>query len=130
MYNFDEPSGFDRFFSEMPLFFKIFGGLVLTLFVGVILYAIIKGLSTWSSNNAAALLTQGCKVVDKRSHVSGGSGDTSASTHYFITFEFADHSRVELPVQTNHFGIIVVGDQGELTYQGTRFKDFKRILIS
>jgi len=129
MYNFDEPSGFGGFLREMPLFFKIFGGLVVTLAIGVFLYVIIKGLSTWTSNNAASLQTQNCKVVDKRTQVWGGSGDSSATTNYFITFEFADHSRVELPVNTNHFGIIVVGDQGELTYQGTRFKDFKRILI-
>ncbi|WP_424767545.1 DUF2500 domain-containing protein [Paenibacillus sp. sgz302251] len=123
----DKP-GFFEFLSEVPLFFKIFGGILITLVVGVFVYVIIKGLTSWMSNNAAELVTQSCKVMDKRTEVWGGSGDSSANTDYYITFEFADHSRREIPVNPNQYGLIIVGDQGELTYQGTRFKEFKRIV--
>jgi len=128
MNNFGGPprSGFFGFISELPLFFIIFGGLVFTLVIGVFSYVIIKGLITWSSNNAAEMIKQRCKVVDKRTEVSGGSGDSSASTYYYITFEFQDGSRKELHVRANYYGLTTVGDQGELTYQGTRFKEFIR----
>jgi hypothetical protein len=62
-------------------------------------------------------------------HVSGGSGDSSASTSYYATFEFEDRNRLELGVGREQFGYIVEGDQGTLTYQGTRFKDFSRPLL-
>jgi len=121
---FAEPHGF----SDIPLFFKLFGGIVVTLVVGTFLFVIVKGLSTWTSNNSAQLLKRKCTVVDKRTEVWGGSGDSSANTNYFITFEFEDNSRTELYVKANQFGLIVVGDQGELTYQGTRFKEFVRLV--
>jgi len=128
MNNFGGPpgSGFFGFISELPLFFILFGGLLITLVIGAFSYAIIKGLKTWSSNNAAEVMVQRCKVVDKRTEVSGGSGDSSASTNYFITFEFEDGSRKEMHVRGNYYGLTTVGDQGELSYQGTRFKEFIR----
>jgi hypothetical protein len=42
--------------------------------------------------------------------------------------QISDHSRKEFQVGSNHFGLIVSGDEGELTYQGTRFSEFKRII--
>ncbi|MGO4106596.1 DUF2500 family protein [Paenibacillus sp. YAF4_2] len=35
-------------------------------------------------------------------------------------------SRVELAVRGDKFGLLVVGDKGILSYQGTRFKNFER----
>lgn len=128
MNEFGQRSGFFDFLREMPLFFKIFGGLIFILVAGSFIYVIIKGLSTWISNNGADLLQERCKVVDKRTEVWGGSGDSSANTNYYITFEFDNRTRKELPVSANHFGVIVIGDLGELTYQGTRFKEFTRII--
>ncbi|MFC5701939.1 DUF2500 domain-containing protein [Cohnella faecalis] len=122
-----EPDGFFGFMSELPLFFKIFGGIVVALVAGTFLYVIVKGLSIWSSNNAASIQVRKAKVVDKRTEVWGGSGDSSANTNYYVTFEFEDGTRVELPVATKHYGLIAAGDQGTLTHQGTRFKGFDRI---
>jgi hypothetical protein len=127
MNNFGEPNGFFGFIREMPLFFKLFGGIVFTLVVGTFLFIIIKGLKSWISNNAAEMINKRCKVVGKRTEVWGGSGDSSANTNYYITFEFEDSTRIELYVRANHYGLIAEGDQGELTYQGTRFKEFIRL---
>lgn len=118
--------GFFDFLSETPLFFKLFGGFVLLAVVGTFLFIIIKGISTWTSNNNAEVLKRNCRIVDKRTEVWGGSGDSSSTTDYFITFEFEDHTRKELEVKANQFGLLVTGDTGELTYQGTRFLDFTR----
>lgn len=121
------PNGFMDFISEIPLFFLIFGGVLITLVVGGFLYVIIKGITTTVANNAAELIEQKCRVVDKRTEVSGGSGESSASTSYYTTFEFEDHSRIELYVRGTQYGLISVGDVGYLTYQGTRFKNFTRV---
>ncbi|NBC70153.1 DUF2500 family protein [Paenibacillus sacheonensis] len=110
----------------MPLLFKLFGGLIFAIVIGGFLYVIIRGLWMWTSNNAADLVTKAVTVVDKRTEVWGGSGDSSTSTNYYVTFEMHDRSRLELQVRDNKFGLIVIGDQGELTYQGTRFKEFRR----
>lgn len=102
--------------------------IIFILAIGFIAFTIIKGLITWSSNNASPIQSHHCKIVAKRMQVSGGSGDSSASTSYYATFEFEDRSRLELRVGRQQFGYIVEGDKGTLTYQGTRFKEFSRPL--
>ncbi|PQP81457.1 DUF2500 domain-containing protein [Paenibacillus sp. PCH8] len=110
----------------MGAFVSIFIGAVFLIVAGVIVYAIISGVRTWSSNNAAALLTLHSTVVAKRTKVTGGSGDSSATTRYYATFELDNGERVELIVGGNHYGMLVENDRGMLTYQGTRFKQFER----
>ncbi|MFD2329490.1 DUF2500 domain-containing protein [Cohnella sp. GCM10020058] len=118
--------GFVSFIKEVPLTFKLFGGFIFIILVGIFLYVIIRGVGTWTKNNASELITSPVKVVDKRTEVWGGSGDSSSSTNYYVTFELADHARIELQVRGDRYGLIVVGDHGQLTYQGTRFKEFHR----
>lgn len=131
MTNFGESNDdFLTIFYEMPLFFKLFGGLVFIIVMGGFAYVIIRGLFMWLSNNAAEVTQKKCKVIDKRTEVWGGSGDSSANTNYYITFELEDSSRIELYVKDKYFGIITIGDTGELTYQGTRFKEFKRTIVN
>jgi hypothetical protein len=113
--------------SHGNLFFLIFT-ILAVLIISFILFMVVKGLMTWSANNASPIQSRSCKVVAKRMQVSGGSGDSSASTSYYATFEFEDRSRLELRVGRQQFGYIVEGDQGILTYQGTRFKEFSRTL--
>ncbi|KEQ24095.1 DUF2500 domain-containing protein [Paenibacillus tyrfis] len=110
-----------------PPFFIFFFVLILVLIVGTVLYGIFYSVSVWSANNASERLTVPCRVVAKRTQVSGGSGDSSAFTKYFATFEFEDGGRVELPLKGPQYGLLVEGDFGELTYQGTRFIDFVRM---
>ncbi|GLX69666.1 DUF2500 domain-containing protein [Paenibacillus glycanilyticus] len=119
------PSFFDLF-TDTPIFIRLFFGLIFTIIVGGFLYVIIRGIVTWTSNNSAELLTQSAVIIDKRTEVWGGSGDSSANTNYYVTFEIEDRSRVELPVSGNKFGLLIVGDKGILSYQGTRFKSFER----
>ncbi len=110
-----------------PPFFTFFFVLILVLIAGTFLYVITKSLSAWSANNAAERLTVPGRVVAKRTQVSGGSGDSSAFTRYYATFEFEDGGRTELPLTGPQYGLLVEGDFGELTYQGTRFIDFVRM---
>ena len=45
---------------------------------------------------------------------------------YFVTFEFESGDRVEMPVDGSEYGLLVEGDTGKLTFQGTRYLGFQR----
>jgi hypothetical protein len=113
-------------FGGPPPLFSFAFGAILLLVIGTFLFLVFKGLSTWMSNNAAEVISTKATVVSKRTKVSGGAGDSSASTNYYITFEFTDRNRAELSVRGKMFGLIAEGDSGMLTFQGTRFHDFQR----
>lgn len=127
MNTYDNGLGSSGVLTEMPLFFKLFGGIVIAIVAGVFLYVIVRGLGTWSANNASDVVKRAVTVMDKRTEVWGGSGDSSASTNYYVTFQMEDQSRIELQVSPDKYGLMVAGDQGELTHQGTRFKEFHRL---
>ncbi|MFE5319461.1 DUF2500 domain-containing protein [Paenibacillus sp. NPDC056579] len=112
-------------FGPPPIFSFMFG-LVSFLIIGTIVFVVVRGLTTWTRNNAADVVSVPARIVSKRTNVSGGSGDTSATTTYYITFEFADKERIELQVRGNMYGLLVEGDEGTLVYQGTRFHEFQR----
>ncbi len=107
------------------LFFIMFG-LFLVVFVGVLL----KGIGQWSKNNHSPRLTVPVTVVAKRTNVSrhhhGTEHHTSTSTSYYVTFEVESGDRLELHVPGSEYGLIVEGDTGLLTFQGTRFLKFER----
>ncbi|SMF86045.1 Protein of unknown function [Paenibacillus uliginis N3/975] len=113
-------------FGGAPAFIPMFAGIVVVVVVVIVLAKGVQGLITWSSNNAAEMLNKPSEIVTKRTQVWGGSGDSRASTSYYITFEFEDHSRQEFEVKAKKFGMLVEGDIGILTYQGTRFIDYAR----
>lgn len=127
MNEFGNPVGFGGFISGMPPFFKLFGGAIFLFVIGMFLFIIVRGLKTWFSNNQAEVITTVCRIVDKRTKVWGGTGDTRTNTSYFITFEFEDGSRKEFRVRSKQFGLLVAGDMGDLTYQGSRFISFNRM---
>jgi hypothetical protein len=107
--------------------FLVIFGVVASFIAFVILTSIVRGIAQWSSNNAAPRETFAARVVTKRLHVSGGSGDSSASTAYYMTFErLTDQARQEFEVDSTAYGSFAEEDHGELTHQGTRFQGFVR----
>ena len=52
---------------------------------------------------------------------------SAASTAYFVTFEVESGDRMELAVTGEEYGLLIEGDTGRLTFQGTRVKGFDRI---
>lgn len=64
-------------------------------------------------------------VVAKRQDTSG-MGDSSVSTSYFVTFEFAGGRREELRTPAKEYGLLAEGDLGMLTHQGPKFLAFDR----
>ncbi|MEQ6357382.1 DUF2500 domain-containing protein [Lysinibacillus sp. M3] len=115
MVGFDEFSSGHTFISMM--FFIVFG---------IIAFSIIKSTLQWSKNNNEPSLTVPAKVVTKRSNTRGGSGNSSAHTSYYVTFEVQSGDRLELKMNGRDYGQLVDGDFGLLSFQGTRYHTFER----
>ena len=118
-----DPFG-DFMFSFGPIFMVIF----VIIFFGIILVAIISGIGEWNKNNNSPKLTVPAEVITKRSKTSGGSGDSSASTRYYITFQVESGDRIEFPITGSEYGMLAESDLGMLTFQGTRYLEFKRVV--
>src|SRR5690554_7891755 len=99
-----------------PFWFNFMFTLVPLLIIGVIIIMIISSISKWSRNNASPRLNRPARVIGKRPHTWGGSGRSSAHTSYYITFEFEDGERLELPVSAQAYGMMAEGDIGILTH--------------
>jgi hypothetical protein len=79
----------------------------------------------------APTLARAAVLVGKRPAVSGGSGDSSASTRYFLTAEFEDGSRAEFETfGAELYGRAVEGDAGVLFTRGPAGLDFDRVVGS
>ncbi len=117
------------FFEIFPLLFT----LMFLLVLGVILSNLIRGVKQERKNNASPRLTVPATVVAKRDemirHYSSGAngvGHSSHSTRYYATFQFDSGDRMELQLQGFEYGMLVEGDRGNLSFQGTRFLSFER----
>lgn len=125
-------SGFGMF-SVMETLFPIFFIIVFVIVIGTFISAGVSGLRTWSRNNNSPRLTVNARVINKRTQVGHhrhkGTSDhyhTHTYTNYFVTFEVESGDRMELEVSGEESGLMVEGDQGSLTFQGTRFLGFER----
>jgi len=118
----------------MFLPFEFFFFIIFAIILGLFIFNLIRGIRQWHYNNQQPVLTVEAKVVDKRNHVSrhahnhNGHVHHTTSTTYYVTFEFESKDRLELKVPRDKYGYMVQGDVGKLTFQGTRFIDFKRQL--
>lgn len=102
------------------------------LVIGMFIFVFVKNISEWVNNNNSPRLSVDAKIVDKRSHTShhhhnhNGHMHTSSSTSYYVTFEVQSGDRMELKVPRSEFGLLVEGDEGVLSFQGTRYLGFER----
>ena len=53
-------------------------------------------------------------------------GHTSSRTDYYTTFQVESGDRMEFEVSDMEYGMLAEGDSGELTFQGTRYLNFRR----
>lgn len=117
-------------FTIVPIFIMIIAIIILV----TIVVNIGKSVKTWSYNNAQPVLTVDAKVVAKRTDVSTSTHHDAdntghhhhAYTDYYVTFEVESGDRMEFIVIDEEYGMLVEGDKGRLTFQGTRYKGFKR----
>ena len=117
--------GFDLMFSIFPfLFITIF-----VIVIGTFIVTAVRGIGIWSKNNASPWLTVSAQVVTKRTQVSHHHHQDSmhhTSTSYYATFQVESGDRMELSVSGSEYGMLAEGDQGSLTFQGTRYLGFER----
>lgn len=109
--------------------FEIMFTLTFVLVFGIILLTVFRGIKQWNKNNQSPRLTVDATVVSKRQHTSHHHHDNhvSHSTTYYVTFQVESGDRMELHVSGMEYGMMVEGDHGKLTFQGTRFLDFVRL---
>jgi hypothetical protein len=113
----------DAIFTLGPIFI----GLVAIIIFSAIIFSLVKSISTWNLNNNSPKLTVPAEVVTKRTETSGGSGDSTASTWYYATFQVESGDRIELALNGSQYGMLADGDLGMLTFQGTRYRGFERV---
>jgi predicted metalloprotease len=122
-------------FSVMPVLVT----LVFVAVFGLIIVQVVRGIGQWSRNNASPVLTVDATVVTKRAdvtqhhhhHETGVEpvhhhSTTSTSTTYYATFQVASGDRMEFQIGDMEYGMLVEGDVGKLTFQGTRYLGFAR----
>jgi hypothetical protein len=120
------PFGSDFMFTVMPIFFVV----VFALVLGVIIFVIVKTVGRSVANRNAPILSVDARVVAKREETGGGMGDMPAWTHYYATFEVASGDRMEFQVEGRACGMLAEGDEGKLTFQGTKYLSFVRVARS
>ena len=119
-------------FNIIELFFPV---IFLLIFI-MIIFTFAKGISTWHKNNNSPRLTVSARIVAKRQnttyHNQPNAGDTSgahgyhttSSTTYYVTFQVESGDRIEMSVSGLEYGNLTEGDEGKLTFQGTRYLQF------
>ncbi len=120
-------------FSNFGIHFDFFSILFFLPFVfvfGLFAFIAVKGLRQWNKNNHSPRLTVPATVVAKRisaSHRHGADAyHSAATTSYYVTFQVESGDRLELHVIGQEYGLLIEGDQGMLTFQGTRYISFQR----
>ena len=117
--------GFDLLFSIFPFLFIT----VFVIIIGTFIVMAVRGVGAWSKNNASPRLTVSAQVVTKRTQVSHHHHQESmshTSTSYYATFQVESGDRMEFSVSGAEYGMLAEGDQGSLTFQGTRYLGFER----
>ena len=106
--------------------------LIFMMVFGIIIFRMVSGAKEWKKNNDSPVLSVSAKVVAKRTDVKyhhhhvNEQVHHSSSTNYYVTFEVESGDRMEMKMKGNQYGMLVEGDRGQLTFQGTRYLDFKR----
>lgn len=117
----------------MNFMFSIFSIIFVLVFL-VVFYmiglTIVGNIKREHKNDHSPRLTVEVKVVSKRTNFHRSPGEQGHMGHghttYFVTFEVKSGDRMELSVTGPEYGLLVEGDFGELTFQGTRYLRFER----
>ena len=122
-----QPYGFGMGFRIV----NVMSTLIFLLVFGMVIAGLIRTISQWRKYENAPRLTVEATVVTKRTAHRRTMSNKRYSgrdyTNYYATFQFESGDRLELQLQGREYGMIVEGDKGKLTFQGTRYLGFERI---
>lgn len=116
--------------------FEIMFVLIFLLIFATFLFMFVKGISEWNRNNHSPKLDVNASVTAKRINVShhhhggdasGMHSSLSSTTYYYVTFQVESGDRIEFCVTGQEYGLLMEGDEGKLTFQGTRYLGFQRL---
>lgn len=115
-------------FGIMGVIVPIFFIIVFVIFIVIA----VKGIAQWNKNNHSPRLTVPATIVTKRTNVSRhrGAGEHHhhhTSTTYYVTFQVESGDRMEFHVAGHEYGMLIEGDSGNLSFQGTRYLGFERL---
>lgn len=102
--------------------------LAFVVVLGLVVGVVVRGARGTLHDATAPRLRTEAVVVDKRTEVTGG-GEFAARQAYYVTFQLPDGNRVELGVSGTESGMLVVGGQGSLEWQGSRYLGFVREIL-
>ena len=129
MIGFGGDPGFGVTFSIMRIMVPV----MFVLVFGIIIATMVRGIGEWNKNNHSPKLSVPAKVVSRRTAVShhhhhqgNGMYHTHTATSYYATFQVESGDRMELTVSGSDYGMLVEGDIGKLSFQGTRYLNFQR----
>ena len=104
--------------------------LIFLLALATVLVNLVKSILQWNKNNHSPRLTVETKIVAKRTDVTrrkSGNAGHHTHTRYYVTFQVESGDRMELQMEGYEYGMLVEGDTGKLTFQGTRYLGFERM---
>ncbi|MGI6509598.1 MAG: DUF2500 domain-containing protein [Erysipelotrichaceae bacterium] len=108
-------------FALEELIFQILFLGIFILVISIFAVTIYKGLKEKRNNDKSAVLKRRATVVGKRI-------DVHSFTTYYVTFELDNNIRSEFAVSGEDYGLLANDDYGLLTFQGTRFISFERVV--
>ncbi len=113
--------------------FGVLFAIVFLLVTGTFVVVLVKGIGEWNRNNHSPKLTVPATIVSKRTNVSrhrhggaNGHHHHHTSTTYYVTFQVESGDRMELNMSGQEYGMLIEGDRGNLSFQGTRYLGFER----
>lgn len=129
-----DPYGFGSFDNMMFEIVPVIVAVGFVVVLGMVVFNAVQGAARWKKNNDSPVLTVEAEVVAKRMDVQTwrhagdehGMGHTSSRTDYYATFQVESGDRMEFQVPDTEYGMLVEGDRGRLTFQGTRYQGFQR----
>ena len=111
--------------------FEIMFVLIFVIVIGMFIFAAVSAVCQWGKNNASPQLTVEAEVVSKRTRVThhqdmNNISMSHTSTSHYVTFQVESGDRMEFHINGREYGMLVEGDFGRLTFQGTRYLGFER----
>ena len=109
---------------------NILSTLIFLLALGIVIGGLFHNISRWHKDEKSPRLTVDATVISRRTARSRPMTNKRYSgrdyTNYYATFQFESGDRMELQMQGHEYGLIVEGDRGKLSFQGTRYLGFER----
>lgn len=121
--------GFGFFDFGFAVLIPILTTIFFIVVIGVIIATMVRNIKQWNKNNNSPRLTVDATVIAKRTNVTHNrtrDHHHHTSTSYHVTFEVASGDRMELEMDGPEYGMLLEGDQGQLSFQGTRYLGFQR----